>query len=311
MRIKKEQLSVSSVVFDEAAHTYTTPEGLCLMGVTSLMKAQGLSHDYSGIPEETLRKAAERGSLIHKQIEQYDNGVDVFATSEVVAYADLCKANKIKAIASEYLITDNETVASKIDKVLADGSLADIKTTYTLDTEYLSWQLSTYAYLFERQNTGIKVPALYGIHIRGTHAELVQISRRPDEEIEELIACQREGRKFVPKPVKSDDFLPQIIKASDQELLRQKEEEYAKLEHAAKVAKEFLEQLHVKIRDAMIANNITTLKANTFTITLSKPYERTSVDSKALKEMFPKIYQKCSKTTTVAASVKFTLNKQS
>ena len=54
------------IFFDETSHTYLLDDDKILIGVTSLMKKFGLSPDYSGIPEATLKKAAEEGTAIHK-----------------------------------------------------------------------------------------------------------------------------------------------------------------------------------------------------------------------------------------------------
>ena len=54
------------------------------------------------------------------------------------------------ALANEYTVSDEEYFASNIDCVWekeGEISLADIKTTYRIDKESLSWQLSIYAYL--------------------------------------------------------------------------------------------------------------------------------------------------------------------
>ncbi len=69
-------------------------------------------------------------------------------------------------------------------------SLGDIKTTASLDREYLSWQLSIYAYLFELQNPLIKVDKLFGIWLRGNKSELVEIERKPDAEVKRLLECE-------------------------------------------------------------------------------------------------------------------------
>lgn len=70
MRLKKN----SKVFFSDIVHCYLNDKGEELIGVTSLMKKHGLGADYSGIPQDVLERAAERGSRVHKLLEDYDNG---------------------------------------------------------------------------------------------------------------------------------------------------------------------------------------------------------------------------------------------
>ena len=74
------------VYFDATSHSYLLDGETLLMGVTELMKKHGLGADYSGIPEATLRKAAEEGTAIHQEIEAYDNGESVLSLSKPAGF---------------------------------------------------------------------------------------------------------------------------------------------------------------------------------------------------------------------------------
>ena len=68
-------------------------------------------------------------------------------------------------------------------KVKGKESLCDIKTTATLDKEYLSWQLSMYELAI-----GYQFEKLYCIWLpKGQIGELVEIERIPREKIEESL----------------------------------------------------------------------------------------------------------------------------
>ena len=74
-------VDISNVVhFDEGNHIYTRlSDGKTLCGVTSMMKLMGVSPDYSGVSDEVLRIAAERGRKIHlscNMADVFDNFVD-------------------------------------------------------------------------------------------------------------------------------------------------------------------------------------------------------------------------------------------
>ena len=124
-----------------------------------------------------------------------------------------------KAFANEYTVSDNEYFASNIDCVWEKAdkiSLGDIKTTLHLDEEYLSWQLSIYAYLFEFQNPLIKVDKLFGIWVRGDKHELVEIPRKPDEEVKKLMECEMKGEQYLsnlPVPAPADEKSTHTIAA--------------------------------------------------------------------------------------------------
>lgn len=192
------KLNQSSVVFNQHAHTYTL-NGKTLSGVTSLLNRQLFKDKYTGISEEMLAKAASRGSLIHETIELVDELGVSSDMPEVIAYLDIKSKNNLCTLENEYLVSDNEHIASSIDLVFDDCSLADIKTTSKLDKEYVSWQLSIYAYLFELQNPTLKVNKLFAIWLPKPQygkPALVEVERIPNDIIELLIECDKRGEQF-------------------------------------------------------------------------------------------------------------------
>ena len=195
----------SPVVFNEAEHTYTL-DGKQLHGITGMLSRQLFADKYRGIPEYILQQAAERGTRIHKDCEAYDNG-HAAETQEGENYAKLRK--EFMVIANEYTVSDNEYFASNIDCVWYNGSevvLADIKTTSHLDEDYISWQLSIYAYLFELQNPDLKVSRLYAVWLRGDIAKLVEVSRKDDDTVLALLNCEKNGGTYL-EPVEDEKAL--------------------------------------------------------------------------------------------------------
>lgn len=189
------KLFKSEVVFNEIDHTYTYL-GTRLTGVTSMLSRTIFRDKYKGIPKEVLAKAADYGHNIHEQIEIVDSMGVTSDTPAVQDYLRIRQQNGLIPIANEYLISDEEYMASSIDvlygveesPVLVD--LTDVKTTSKLDMEYLSWQLSIYAYLFERQNPHLKVRRLLAMWLpkpQYGRSALVEVLRKPKEAIEVLI----------------------------------------------------------------------------------------------------------------------------
>lgn len=296
--MKKNLVKNTSVYFEEITHSYIREKtGDFLIGVTSLMKKHGLSPDYSNIPVSILEQAAKRGTAIHKAIENYCNGVKEPLTEEVKAFKKL----KLKVIASEYLVSDNETVATSIDHVLNDYSLIDVKTTSVLHKEPLSWQLSIGAYLFELQNPGLTVPALYGLHIHNKKANLVEVPRKPVEEVRRLIECEKAGEIFISQQgsiTKIDPNLCQIYNL---------ENFIIDIETQAKEAKAKKDLLVSKLYKEMEDRNIKQIDNDLMTITRVLPTSRSGIDSTKLKRDFPEIYAKVLKESIIKGSIRLTL----
>ena len=156
----------SDILFDEKNHSYTlNGELLPIQGITRMIDRQIFGGKMQNVPESVLRKYAEFGSLVHKEIQDYYENGDFPTTDEAVAFVLF----GIQCRACEYIVGD-ERVATAIDFVGEDLFLYDFKTSTSLDKERLSWQLSICAYLFERQ-TGQKAKGLMGVHLRGKESK--------------------------------------------------------------------------------------------------------------------------------------------
>lgn len=185
------RLNYCPVRFDAELHTYTAPDGRQLRGITGLLHDKLFPDTYKSVDAETLRRAADRGKAIHQMIEDWDEIGTYVDDDNLSAYIDVCNKSGLVHHCSEYLVSDLDMYASCIDKVyrVDDGTcdIADIKTTYTLNKEYVSWQLSIYAYLLENENPHVKVRSLYAIHIRDGKGKLVEVQRKDVEVVKELL----------------------------------------------------------------------------------------------------------------------------
>lgn len=288
-------LNKSQVVFSELDHTYTL-DGKSLSGVTSILNRQLFADKYSGISDEVLNKAAEYGKGIHESIELYDSlgiGEDEDA---VKAYIKLCQKEGLTRLDNEYLISDNDYVASSIDVVFDDCSLADIKTTSHLDEEYVSWQLSIYAYLFEKQNPDLQANRLLAIWIpkaRYGKPKVVEVSRKPVSEVIRLIEADKAGQQYVPSVASSTE----ITIANDvvQEVIR--------IERELKELKDKQTELREGLLKQMQDHNIKSFKTDGLSLTRKLATTKTSLDSKMLQEKYPEIYNECLKTSEVKESL--------
>ena len=194
------KLNKSRVVFEPEGHTYHL-DGVELQGVTGILSRRLFADKYAGISQEVLNKAAKRGSVIHEQCDLVDSLGVVFGEccQEAVNYLKLKEDKGLVSVASEYLVSDNEHYATSIDAVYYGNTgviLNDRKTTSKLDMEYLSWQLSIGAYLFELQNPNVPVDGLTATWLRGEICEYVEVERKPVELVKALLLADINDDEF-------------------------------------------------------------------------------------------------------------------
>ena len=182
----------SKVIFNKEDHTYKLGE-VFLQGITGILSKHLFQDKYDNVPDFVLQRAASRGTFIHECCELVDTLGIIPDSIEAQNYIKLKEKHSLTSISNEYIVSDEQHFASAIDVVLSDYSLADIKTTAKFDNDYVSWQLSIYAYLFELQNPDLKANKLYGIWLRNDTAELIEVEKKPKELIKELLRCEVEG----------------------------------------------------------------------------------------------------------------------
>ncbi len=194
--------------FQEDGHRYFRADGKELQGVTGMLHRRIFKDTYNGVSEDVLKAAAERGTKIHSRIQLYDMSGMGTDMPEVANYALLKTQNKLECLASEYLVSDDDYIASAIDKVYhMDGDadnevwLVDIKTTYNFQREYVAWQLSVYAFLFEMMNPNLAVKGVAGLWVRedarrGSICKFIPLERKQEDLVRELIRCDKEDVEF-------------------------------------------------------------------------------------------------------------------
>ena len=298
----------SSVRFDEQSHTYTTSDGRQLTGVTSILKQVLFPDKYKGIPDAILAKAAERGTAIHNECEDVNLfGVDALnenSSEEARNYHELLAREGITMIYSEYLVTDDEVVATMIDCIDDKGNLYDIKTTSQLDIESLSWQLSFCDYLFTKQNIFLArlSSKLYGIWLRGSTAKLVEVERKEDEEIEQVIKAYLASEVIAPKLIEfSSPEEEALAKISEQEEAIIELKQMLDYHEAKKQASLSL------LKDRMEREGIKKLETPRLLVTLVADSLSSTFDSKRFKDEHPDLATQYLKQTTRKGYVKITL----
>lgn len=163
--------------YDPASHIYLV-DGIIVSSVTQLLNKK-FGHKYDEVSDFVLQQAADRGTMIHKAVEDYCNGL-ISEVPEVRDFVFLKNYYNFEIMESEIpVIIDlaGQTYAGRLDLIInIDGDLAvaDIKTTAALDREYLGHQLNLYR-LGAIQSYGFDIQKLYGIHLKNGKRKMVPI----------------------------------------------------------------------------------------------------------------------------------------
>ena len=279
------------VRFIKDNHTYTN-NGKVLISVTQLLAKHGLAPDYSGVSPEVLEKKAERGTLVHAEIEAWVNKGEPGFTKELSAFIDYISEHKVVVDASEFLVA-NDIVAGTADLLLDQNTIADIKTTSTIHKESVSWQLSLYAYLYGR-------PILTGqvFHFDNNgKLEVVDIPLKPIKEVEALLQCEREGKIYK----------QEINFGAELQALTEVQNLIINLETQKNEAEKKSAELKKAIMGAMEAQAIIKYEDDKIRLNYISAGTRTSLDSKRLKAEKPEIYEAYTNTTNIAPSLRIAI----
>ena len=290
------------LIFNETNHEYWL-DGKKLISVTQLMKKHGLAPDYSNVDTTTLERKANYGTLVHQEIENWiKNNIPGFSV-ELNKFIDYIIQTKVKPLESEYKVY-NDIVAGTIDLILLDGEQpisADIKNTYQLHKDSVSWQLSIYLYLLTQLGySNYKYNDFRGQCFHFTKdktLEVVDIVIKPEEEVEKLIESERNETEYELE-LFDKDFLSTL--AGVEKMIAHYESKKKEFE-----LKE--QQMKDAIIKAMEENGVTKYESENLKITYTGAYQKQTLDTKALKQDQPELYKQYQKTTDVKASVKITV----
>lgn len=326
------QLKESGVVFHEESHTYEL-EGKRLSGITSLIHDVlhlGVYPDASDfVRNVAIPRAAEYGTSIHKAIEFYDvcglrntvypgrfNEWDV--SDELDTY--IRHQEGYDPVANEYTVSDNVRYASQIDNVWQKKKTGGI---WLVDTksnnldyypggeealkEYLSWQLSIYAYLFERQNPGLNVEGLACNWLRKKDGAFWIIERKCDAEVSVLLeteftfdddgnirfvvceeVCASEETEKGLMTGEAVQFLVQILR---------------KQEELDNIVKDMKGKLMLAMKEA----GVKSWDAGVFKVTYCPESSSTQFDSTRFKKENPEVADRYMKTVNKSESIRITL----
>lgn len=304
MEYEYSNLKKCPVEFDELAHTYTL-NGKQLSGITGIIKDYLFPDMYKGVHERTLEAAAERGSSIHSQVQMIINGFPPARTDRSVeAFFD--KMQGTEFIASEYLVSDLHHFASSIDIVDSRLNFYDIKTTSKFDAEYVRWQLSIYAYLFELQNPTLKANKLFGAWLRDGKANVIQVERIDSAIIADFLCAAADNLPWANPLERIDDTLLKD-KATELARLAEIEDYLADFKARAKAMEDEKAKLTEGLLDIMEQRNVKTYKTDRLTLTRIDAHTSPKFDSTTFKKDYPQMYERYVKVSDVKRSLRIAI----
>ena len=169
--------------FDDT-HEYLI-DGILVPSITQILKLK-FGHKYDNVNQKTLNNASEKGTEVHKAIENYCKlGIDT-GLKELKNFKFLQKHYKFEVLDNEIpvilFVNDNPVAAGRLDLVLKDNDdilLADIKRTSVLDKEYLGYQLNLYRIAYQ-QCYDKKITGLKGLHLKDDIRKYINIPINED-----------------------------------------------------------------------------------------------------------------------------------
>lgn len=302
---KKITLNVPKVTFIEESHQYFLGKKE-LKGVTGTLIKKAFPDTYKNIPESVLKKAAERGGLIHNTFETFCSIFDADIkkypnpTEELQAFHSMLVAFDLHYVASEYLVTDGENFASAIDGVFTDKEgniyLVDYKSTSTLHYDNVSLQLSIYAKWFEEQNPDLKVKEIVCMWFKNGQSKFQPLQRVADYQIDDLINAYL-----------ADDTDYQY-KVEVPEQFSALEQEFRLITARVDALKIKQDELKEKIMKMMEDNKQKSIKTQFASYSYVESTTKRTLDTKLFKEKYPNAYEKLTKVSISKPSIRIKLN---
>ena len=177
--VESWEIAGRTLEFIEETHTYIY-DGVILPSITQILKTK-FGKKYNGISKEILNKASQRGTEVHKAIEDYETKGSETEHKELRNYKFLKKQFKFECLQNEIPVVlfkdDKPIAAGRIDLVLKEGNnvgIGDIKRTSTFDKEYVAYQNNLYR-LGYQQSYGTKISFLRGVHLRNDVRKYIEL----------------------------------------------------------------------------------------------------------------------------------------
>lgn len=167
--MKEWQINNRTIEFIEESHCYVV-DGILTPCVSNILAYK--FNDYANIPQEILKRASEKGTQLHKAIEDFEQQEKQSDLKEFKNYLWIKEQYGIKNIANElpvlYEIGGVVVFVGTLDQVIEiDGKLGinDFKRVFSPNKEKIAYQLNFYKMAYE-QTYGRPIEFLAFTHLR-------------------------------------------------------------------------------------------------------------------------------------------------
>jgi len=185
------------IEFEEETHTYIV-NGKKLPSVTQITNILS-NMEYSEVSPEILEKAGERGTKVHKAIEDLTNWNDYELEEKyedyMLSYKKAKALENITPLEAEVRLTNNEFCGTidSISKIDNTKIIIDYKTTNIIHMKLLEAQFGGYKILCDYNN--IKIDKWYGLFLSKNGYKFIEV--KPNIEIfkkcKEIYDYMKEG----------------------------------------------------------------------------------------------------------------------
>lgn len=279
--------------FNEETHTYRL-NGKVIPSVTQIINEVLFYNKYSSVSEDTLELAKNKGSLIHKEIEDYIKTGSIGFTTELESFINIVKDKELEYMKSEVKVHNRE-IAGTIDILCKIGDkniIIDVKTTAEFDKEYVSWQLSMYAYILETYYS-VRIDELYGMWLRDDKSKFIKVEKKTHNQVEDVLNVYKNGSKI------------DLYSATLQTIPLDNQIAFMGLVHQMNDIENKIKEVKEAILKEMEDRGLSKVEIGNVTITYKQPTTRVSIDTKKLKE--DGLYDKYSKISNVKGSISIKL----
>lgn len=294
----------SKVEFDENLHSYTL-NGVALQSVTKLLAKHKISPSFDGVPKDILEAAANRGTMIHEEIEKYCLSGEMGFTDEFEDFIDM--VDGMASVWTPEVMVNTDYYAGRVDLIgiaKDDGYIIIDTKTGQVHENSVRWQVSMYGYaLPDYVRKHIVGYYCFDAKPRGKDGEvqsrLIKLEPVSDENIEALIEADKKGEIY--NPVNA------LLLSSQAKFLAVE----AQLVELKKREKE-LSDIQDKIKKSLMAEmekwDVKTIESPSLKITYVAPSSQKSIDGDLLKSKNETLYNECLKITSKKAYIKITVN---
>ena len=181
LSVQTQMIKGHHVEFYPLDHIYKV-DGIIVPSVTQIIK-ELLPSPYKNVDKIVLKRAADRGVALHKEIELFETKGLRGKSEEFNNYLRIKALYDLKTIENEQMIIIEHNYeiicAGRLDMIIKSKfdlgyGIGDIKRTYQIHMEHLKFQLNLYALGYE-QSYNQKITYLKCIHLRKSVSNFIDI----------------------------------------------------------------------------------------------------------------------------------------